>query len=514
MVFIMASNCDTLQSPPGMCRNDEFMFLIVLVPRPRNPKQQMDVFLHPLIVKLNQLWEFGVKKFNVHNRQNFQLKAALIWTINDFSYYSMLSGWSTSMRLACPHCMENTDAFLLTERVCECKRFRQLKTGEKLLAQVDSLGFMKAYEIAKDPGTGRFSKATYALDRDKKKALFEWIKLIEFPYGYVSNLSICVDPIEEDLKRMRLHIPKILCKMQRIFPPNFFDSMEHLLIPSYDGKAVSVRSGNKYLRELEKKVTNKGREDGSISSGYLQEETAKFAAYYFSEGDPMIPERLQRNEVSDIEVNDYVDKLSIFKPHRQPVGACRKKYLEDDEIIVAQTYVLLNCPEIENYREVFEAELRVRNPKISNLQIEAKFKIQLSVPIPSFLVSQRDLFRSVRTFKGYCVNGLKFQTQAYGEEQLTMNSGVCIKGTQYVESENDFYVVQIDIIELEYPTLPMKTIVLFKCERFDPTQNSGTISNKYNIVYINNRKRYNKYEPFILAEQADQVHYLPYPEKK
>jgi len=32
----------------------------------------------------------------------FFMKAALMWTINDFPAYGMLSGWSTHGRLACP----------------------------------------------------------------------------------------------------------------------------------------------------------------------------------------------------------------------------------------------------------------------------------------------------------------------------------------------------------------------------------------------------------------------------
>ena len=53
------------------------MFLTVLIPGPRNPKQQMDIFLQPLIAELNQLWECGVTTYDVHKCQNFQLKAAL-----------------------------------------------------------------------------------------------------------------------------------------------------------------------------------------------------------------------------------------------------------------------------------------------------------------------------------------------------------------------------------------------------------------------------------------------------
>ncbi|XP_055960924.1 uncharacterized protein LOC126686940 [Mercurialis annua] len=538
----------------------------------------------------------------------------------------MLAGWNTSGRLACPHCMENTDAFTLKgsrkQSWFDChrkflprghpyrrnttqfrkgktvnKEFGHPKTGEELLAEVDSLGFMKAYEfgaeknnaaksenygwnkknhaksreelndicdrpeLAKDPVTGRFPKAMYALDRDGKKSLLEWIKLIRFPDGYASNLSRCVDTIGLKMHGMKSHDCHIF--MQRLLPialrellPKevwepltelsiFFRELTSTSLTEIDldrmrleiPKILSIcidmscslteECGIRYLRKLEKKVSNKGRVEGSIGSGYLNEETAKFAAYYFSEGDPMIPERPQRNEVYDIEVDDDVDRLSIFKPHGQSVGACRKRYLEDSEIVAARTYVLLNCSEIENYREVFEGELRRENPEITISQIEAKFESQFAYWFqqyvqdptvctnPFILSLAKGPLRSVRTFKGYRVNGFKFQTQAYGEEQLTTNSGVCVKGTQYVDSENDFYGVLTDIIELEYPALPMKTTVLFKCEWFDPTRNSGTISNKkYNMVDINNRRRYNKYEPFILAEQADQVHYLPYPSKR
>ena len=33
---------------------------------------------------------------------------------------------------------------------------------------------------------------------------------------------------EEDMQRLEEDIPVILCKLERIFPPGFFDSMEHL----------------------------------------------------------------------------------------------------------------------------------------------------------------------------------------------------------------------------------------------------------------------------------------------
>jgi hypothetical protein len=42
------------------------------------------------------------------------MRAALMWTINDFLAYGMVSGWSTHGKLACPYCMENNKTFTLT----------------------------------------------------------------------------------------------------------------------------------------------------------------------------------------------------------------------------------------------------------------------------------------------------------------------------------------------------------------------------------------------------------------
>lgn len=128
--------------------------------------------------------------------------------------------------------------------------------------------------------SGKYPKACYTLDRQSRSVLCEWVKSIKFPDGYASNLGRCVDmkklklfgmkshdchvfmqrliPIafrellpqnvwkaltelslffkdltattitNEDMARLEDEIPVILCKLERIFPPSFFDSMEHL----------------------------------------------------------------------------------------------------------------------------------------------------------------------------------------------------------------------------------------------------------------------------------------------
>jgi len=62
------------------------------------------------------LWSSGALTYDVSRKHNFVMRAALMWTINDFLAYRMVFGWSTHRKLACPYCMENNKAFTLTNR--------------------------------------------------------------------------------------------------------------------------------------------------------------------------------------------------------------------------------------------------------------------------------------------------------------------------------------------------------------------------------------------------------------
>ena len=112
----------------------------------------------------------------------------------------------------------------------------------------------------------------------------------------------------------------------------------------------------------------------------------------------------------------------------------------------------------------------------------------------------------------YFVNGYKFHTESHGSMRSTSNSGVCIKGTNYSETESDYYGRLIEILQLEYPRLPIKRTILFKCNWFDPTVNVGMkVHKQYFLVDVNQKRKLSKDEPFILAMQAAQVYYVPYP---
>ena len=77
-----------------------------------------------------------------------------------------------------------------------------------------------------------------------------------------------------------------------------------------------------------------------------------------------------------------------------------------------------------------------------------------------------------------------------------------------MKGKTDFYGILKEIIEVEFPGLLKLKCVLFKCDWFDPVINRGVRFNKFDVVDVNVGRRYNRFKPFILALQADQVSFI------
>nr|GEW20576.1 hypothetical protein [Tanacetum cinerariifolium] len=95
--------------PPWKCMKDPYMFMSMWIPGPNSPGINIDVYLQPLVDELNDLW-VGVEAYDSQKKENFTLRTALLWTINDFPTYNMLSGWIGKGNNACPTCMNATSS--------------------------------------------------------------------------------------------------------------------------------------------------------------------------------------------------------------------------------------------------------------------------------------------------------------------------------------------------------------------------------------------------------------------
>ncbi|XP_019244414.1 PREDICTED: uncharacterized protein LOC109224282 [Nicotiana attenuata] len=91
--------------------------MTLLIPGPKYPGNDIDVYLQPMIEELKELWD-GVETYDAYSKSNFKMRAAIMWTINDFPAYGNLSGWSTKGKLACPCCHKDTKSVSLRNKLC------------------------------------------------------------------------------------------------------------------------------------------------------------------------------------------------------------------------------------------------------------------------------------------------------------------------------------------------------------------------------------------------------------
>ncbi|XLU27655.1 hypothetical protein S245_063721, partial [Arachis hypogaea] len=116
---------------------------------------------------------------------------------------------------------------------------------------------------------------------------------------------------------------------------------------------------------------------------------------------------------------------------------------------------------------------------------------------------------SVGMFK---VNGYRFHTPEHASGKKTDNTGIYVKGDGGNDA-SDWYDTLKEILIIEYPSLVSLRVTLFYCEWYDPTRPRGTRRHKdYKIIEVLPTRRYGSYDPFILAQKARQVYYMPYPQ--
>ncbi|KAI9091591.1 hypothetical protein K1719_028034 [Acacia pycnantha] len=113
-----------------------------------------------------------------------------------------------------------------------------------------------------------------------------WSILTEFSMFF---REICASELNvEKLRHLEASIPITLCKLEMVFPPSMFDSMEHLPVHlAYEEIVGGLQQYKwmypfeRFLRTLKKNIKNPKYVEGSIAEAFLVEEATKFASYYY-----------------------------------------------------------------------------------------------------------------------------------------------------------------------------------------------------------------------------------------
>ncbi|XP_004301612.1 PREDICTED: uncharacterized protein LOC101300922 [Fragaria vesca subsp. vesca] len=109
----------TYNLPPWLVMKRKHMMPSLLISGPKQPGNDIDVYLEPLIDDLKLLWAGVSGVYDAVKNEIFTLRAILFWIINDFPAYGNLSGSIVKGYHGCPICLDQTEP-------------TRLKTGRKM----------------------------------------------------------------------------------------------------------------------------------------------------------------------------------------------------------------------------------------------------------------------------------------------------------------------------------------------------------------------------------------------
>ena len=158
----------------------------------------------------------------------------------------------------------------------------------------------------------------------------------------------------DDLRAAQKNVILILCKLELIFPPAFFDIMVHLIMhlpeEAIQGGPVHTRwmyPIERYIGKLKQYVRNRARPEGSIAEGYVVSEALTFCSMYFRDVETQFsrPER-------HVGCSDPVmaNNLSVFKHNTRLIGKGTPTILSENLRSRAHWYILNNCPEVKKFK--------------------------------------------------------------------------------------------------------------------------------------------------------------------
>ncbi|XP_074298224.1 uncharacterized protein LOC141629053 [Silene latifolia] len=215
----------------------KYLMLSLLISGPKQPGNDIDVYLEPLIDDLKLLWDTGVDVYDAYHAETFNLRAMIYCTINDFPAYGNLSGYTVKGAKACPICEEDTiydrlvhggknvhciDVMHVEKNVCESLIGTLLnipgKTKDGVKAREDMVAQKIRPELAPQTRDSRtyLPPACFTLSRKKKKSVCECLHGVKVPQGYSSNIKNLVSLKELKLVGLKSHDCHTL--MQQLLP--------------------------------------------------------------------------------------------------------------------------------------------------------------------------------------------------------------------------------------------------------------------------------------------------------
>ncbi|KAJ9538028.1 hypothetical protein OSB04_030761 [Centaurea solstitialis] len=505
----------TYNTPPWLCMKESSFMLTLLIPGPKSPGKDIDIFLRPLVDELKMLWTTDTSSCRVMGKTSYVGHRRFLPSNHRWRKSKLFDG--KHEKRSPPRRFDSATILQQLAHLPTLVAEKHPRFGGVKLPDGFGSNF-KQKVIDNDSNiTGLKSHDCYImmqrllpvgvrgyLDANISAPIIELCSFFKQVYAR----SLVVD----DMRKAENQLVKILCNMELIFPPAFFDIMIHLVLHLPEeailGGPVYMRwmyPFERYMKKLKNYVRNKAKPEGSIAEGYIADEALTFCSMYF-EGVQTRFNRPDRNE--DVVVPRR--QLSVFESQCRATSKKTIISLGEEVCKTIEWFVLNNCHEIDVYKEEFKSEMRENDAqnkfaawfkdKICNLQLaesrECTEELLALAHGPDF---------NAYSYTACVVNGVRFVVHSRDIRRTTQNSGVAVPGTDGFM----FYGQLEDIIEIRY--LSGYSVVLFRCKWFNTDPRKKRCTTKNNITSISVNSEWFKSDPYILATQAKQVFYIEDP---
>nr|GEY68423.1 hypothetical protein [Tanacetum cinerariifolium] len=208
----------TYNLPPWLCMKESYFMLTLLIPGPKSLGKDIDVYLRPLIDDLKVLWaKPGVETIDVATGIKFNMRAMVLWTINDFLARSSLSGWSGQGYKACPAYVMHIEKNVLESILYTLLMNYKSKDTTKARQDLERLGIRSGLWLSQNKNRKCSNpQATYSFIPEDRKKFCQFIKGVKLPDGFGSNFKHKVTDNDTNITGLKSHDCHIM--MQRLLP--------------------------------------------------------------------------------------------------------------------------------------------------------------------------------------------------------------------------------------------------------------------------------------------------------
>jgi len=171
--------------------------------------------------------------------------------------------------------------------------------------------------------------------------------------------DLCTRTLTTDvIEQLDKNIPVLLCNLEKLFPPAFFDVIEHLPIHLLHETALGgpmqfrwMYPFERFMKSLKEKAKNLARVEGSIVAGSLTEETSHFTSYYFSPSVRTKKTRPRRYDDGGVAPTYNVpDVTDTFAQIGRLAGKLKEVWWDDHALSrAAHNYILRNIDYIQKF---------------------------------------------------------------------------------------------------------------------------------------------------------------------